>query len=135
MADQIPKYVTRAGASLLLGITEADLSRIAKELGLGCSERAGDEEETYFTYEELQRIRMVATNQAQAAPGNRIEDFHVEAGSSGPSGGSAKKEPTGASYQKDLERSTFWIWRIKDENQSSVGGSVSIVRAPRRGGK
>jgi hypothetical protein len=91
MADQIPKYVTRAGASLLLGITEADLSRIAEELGLGCSERAGDEEETYFTYEELQRIRMVATNQAQAAPGSRIEDLQVEAGSSGPSGDSKNK--------------------------------------------
>src|ERR1700733_3361348 len=70
MTNQIPKYVTRAAASLLLGMTEADLSRIAKELGLGRSERAGDQEETYFMYEELQRIRMVATNQAQAAPGN-----------------------------------------------------------------
>src|ERR1700749_2600987 len=77
MSNQVPKYVKRAGASLLLGITEADLSRIAEELGLGCSERAGDEEETYFTYEELQRIRMVATNQVPVAPGNRIGDFQV----------------------------------------------------------
>jgi hypothetical protein len=75
MSNQVPKYVTRAGASLILGITEADLSRIAKESGLGRMERAGDQEETYFTYEELEWIRMVATNQAPAAPETRIWDF------------------------------------------------------------
>jgi hypothetical protein len=56
MTNQVPKYVTRGGAYLLLGIAPADLSRIANELGLGRSERAGDQEETYFTYDELQRI-------------------------------------------------------------------------------
>ena len=91
MTNQVPKYITRGGASLLLGMTEADLSGIAKELGFGRSERAGDQEETYFTYEELHRIRMVATNQAPAAPENRTEDFQAEAGSSGPSGDSTKK--------------------------------------------
>jgi hypothetical protein len=48
----------------MLGITEAELSRISKESGLGRVEHAGNQEETYFTYEELQRICMVATNQA-----------------------------------------------------------------------
>jgi hypothetical protein len=62
MNNQVPKYVTRARASLMLGITEAELSRISKESGLGDVERAGNQEETYFTYEELQRICMVAAN-------------------------------------------------------------------------
>jgi hypothetical protein len=62
MNNQVPKYVTRARASLMLGITEAELSRISKESGLGHVERAGNQEETYFTYEELQRICMVAAN-------------------------------------------------------------------------
>jgi len=65
MNNQVPTYVTRARASLMLGITEAELSRISKESGLGHVERAGNQEETYFTYEELQRICMVAANQAQ----------------------------------------------------------------------
>jgi len=65
MNNQVPKYVTQARASFLLGLSEADLSRISKESGLGQVERAGNEEETYFTYEELQRISMVAAHQMQ----------------------------------------------------------------------
>jgi hypothetical protein len=60
MNNQVPKYVTQARASLMLGIPEAELSRISKESGLGHVECAGNEEETYFTYEELQRICMLA---------------------------------------------------------------------------
>ena len=67
LSNQIPKYVTRARASLMLGIPEAELSRISKESGLGHVERAGNQEETYFSYEELQRICMVATHQLRAA--------------------------------------------------------------------
>ena len=63
MNSQVPKYVTQARASFLLGLSEADLSRISKESGLGHLERAGNEEETYFTYEELQRICMLAVHQ------------------------------------------------------------------------
>jgi len=55
MNHQVPKYVTRTRASLMLGIPEAELNRISKESGLGHVERAGNQEETYFTYEELQR--------------------------------------------------------------------------------
>jgi hypothetical protein len=44
----------------MLGIHEAELSRISKESRLGHVERAGNQEETYFTYEELRRICMVA---------------------------------------------------------------------------
>jgi len=66
MNNQIPKYVTQARASFLLGLSEADLRRISKESGLGHVERAGKEEETYFTYEELQRICMFAAHQMQS---------------------------------------------------------------------
>jgi len=51
----------------MLGIHQAELSRISKESGLGHLERAGDQEETYFTYEELLRICMVAAHRLQAA--------------------------------------------------------------------
>ena len=60
MSNQVLKYVTQARASFLLGIPEAEFWRIAKESGLGHVERAGNEEETYFTYEELQRICKLA---------------------------------------------------------------------------
>jgi hypothetical protein len=63
---QVPKYFTQARASFVLGIPEAELSRISKESGLGRVERAGDEEKTYFTYEEMQRIWMLAEHEKQA---------------------------------------------------------------------
>jgi hypothetical protein len=68
MNMQVPKYVTQARASFLLGIPATDLIRISRESGLGHLERAGNEEETYFTYEELQRICMLAAHQMQAGP-------------------------------------------------------------------
>ena len=67
MNNQLPKYVTRARGSLMLGIPEAELSRISKESGLGHVERVGNQEETYFTYEELQRICMDAGRHVQVA--------------------------------------------------------------------
>ena len=67
MKNQVPKYVTQPRASFLLGLPKAELTRISKESGLGRVERAGGEEETYFTYEELQRICMLAAQQTQAA--------------------------------------------------------------------
>jgi hypothetical protein len=66
MNNQVPKYVTQGRASFLLGIPETEFRRIAKESGLGHVERAGSEEETYFTYEELQRICKHAAHQMQA---------------------------------------------------------------------
>ena len=66
MNNQVPKYVTQVRASFLLGIPEAEFRRISKESGLGQVERAGDEEETYFTYQELQRICMLAAHQMRA---------------------------------------------------------------------
>jgi hypothetical protein len=56
MNNQVPKYVTQARASFLLGMPEEELGRISKESRLGHVERAGNEKETYFTYEELHRI-------------------------------------------------------------------------------
>ncbi len=66
MNNQVPRYVTQGRASLLLGITVAELSRISKESGLGHVERAGNEEETYFTYDELQKICMRTAHPMQA---------------------------------------------------------------------
>jgi hypothetical protein len=64
--NQVPKYVTQARASFLLGMPEAEFRRISKQSGLGRVERAGNEEETYFTYEELRRICTLAAQQMQA---------------------------------------------------------------------
>jgi hypothetical protein len=66
MNNQIPKYVTQARASFLLGIPEVEFRRISTQSGLGRVERAGNEEETYFTYEELWQICMLAAQQMQA---------------------------------------------------------------------
>lgn len=68
MNNQVPKYFTQARASFLLGMPEAELDRISKESGVGHVERAGNEKETYFTYEELQRICELA--------GRPIETVH-----------------------------------------------------------
>jgi hypothetical protein len=68
MNDQVPRYFTQARASLLLGLSEAEFDRISKESGLGHLESAGNEKETYFTYEELQRICELA--------GRQIETVH-----------------------------------------------------------
>ena len=66
MNNQVPRYVTQARASFLLRIPEAEFQRISKESGLGYVERAGNEEETYFTYEELQQICMLAVQHMRA---------------------------------------------------------------------
>jgi hypothetical protein len=68
MDNQVPKYFTQARASCLLGMPETELDRISKESGLGHVERAGNEKETYFTYEELQRICLLI--------GRQIETVH-----------------------------------------------------------
>ena len=50
------RYVTQERAAALLGIPENELSRISQESGLGHRERAGDQEEIFFTYQELRQI-------------------------------------------------------------------------------
>ena len=60
--NQVPKYVTQGRAALLLGITEDELGRISNESGLGHTERAGDQIETFFTYEELRQICVLSTH-------------------------------------------------------------------------
>jgi hypothetical protein len=64
MDNKIPKYVTQARASYLLGLPADELSRISHETGIGHMERAGNVEEWFFTYEELQKICVLATQQA-----------------------------------------------------------------------
>jgi hypothetical protein len=66
MSQPIAKYVTQARAAFLLGIPEAELYRISEESGLGHKERAGNEQQTYFTYEELRQICVLAVHQATA---------------------------------------------------------------------
>ena len=52
----IPKYVTKARAAFLLGLPVEEIGRISQENGIGHLERAGEEVEIFFTYEELQKI-------------------------------------------------------------------------------
>jgi len=61
MSNQVPKYVTQARAAYLLGLPVEDLRRISHETGVGHMERAGNKEEWFFTYEELQKICVFAT--------------------------------------------------------------------------
>ena len=63
MDNQIPKYVTRARAAYLLGLPVEELSRISNETGVGHRESAGSVEEWFFTYEELQKICIFATQE------------------------------------------------------------------------
>ena len=63
MKTQELKYVTRRRAAVLLGLSEQELNRISSESGFGHKEVSGSEEETYFTYEELRQICMLAVNQ------------------------------------------------------------------------
>lgn len=67
MSDEVPKYITQARVSFLLGIPEPELNRISKESGLGHVEHADNEEKTYFTYEELLRICLLAAWHAEGA--------------------------------------------------------------------
>jgi hypothetical protein len=63
MDNQIPKYVTQSRAAYLLGLSVAEIARISSETGIGHVERAGQIEERFFTYEELQRICVLATQE------------------------------------------------------------------------
>ena len=62
MKTQEFKYVTRRRAAVLLGLSEQELSRLSSESGFGHTEVSGQEEETFFTYEELRRICLLAVN-------------------------------------------------------------------------
>jgi hypothetical protein len=63
MKNDIPKYVTQARAAYLLGLPVQEISRISQESGIGHLERAGTEEETFFTYQELQKICVLASHE------------------------------------------------------------------------
>jgi len=67
MENRIPRYVTQSRAAYLLGLSVAEISRISQETGLGHLERAGKQEERFFTYEELQQICVLATQQNSVA--------------------------------------------------------------------
>jgi hypothetical protein len=65
--NDVPKFVTQARASYLLGIPKDELRRISNETGLGHLERAGREEEMYFTYEELRQICQLSAHESPAS--------------------------------------------------------------------
>jgi len=65
--NDIPKYVTQARAAYLLGIPVNEISRISHESGIGHLERAGQIEERFFTYEELQKICRLTTSEVLVA--------------------------------------------------------------------
>jgi hypothetical protein len=67
MDNHIPKYVTEARAAYLLGLRQEQLSLISHEKGIGHLERAGDQAERYFTYEELQKICVIVTQEPASA--------------------------------------------------------------------
>jgi hypothetical protein len=67
MDNRVPKYVTRARAAYLLGLPAEELSRISNESGIGHVECAGNKKEWFFTYEELQKICVLATQQPATA--------------------------------------------------------------------
>jgi hypothetical protein len=54
------KFVTTRRAAVLLGISEEELRRISAESGFGRTETAGDQAETFFTYEELRKICLLS---------------------------------------------------------------------------
>ena len=53
---QALKFVTARRAALLLGMPEKELLRISRESGYGHTEICGQEQDTFFTYEELRQI-------------------------------------------------------------------------------
>ena len=62
----VPRFVTQAGVSHLLAIPEEEIRRISRDAGLGRVERAGNEEETYFTYDELYQVGVLAARKKRA---------------------------------------------------------------------
>ena len=66
LGNGVPRFVTQAGVSHLLAIPEEEVRRISRDAGLGRVERAGNEEETYFTYDELYQVGVLAARKKRA---------------------------------------------------------------------
>jgi hypothetical protein len=58
--NKVPRFVTRACVSHLLAIPEEEIRQISHDAGLGHIERAGNEEVTYFTYDEMWQLGLLA---------------------------------------------------------------------------
>jgi len=65
-ANGVPRLVTQARVSHLLAIPEEEVRRISRDAGLGRVERVGNEEETYFTYDELYQVGVLAARKKRA---------------------------------------------------------------------
>jgi len=66
VGNGVPRFVTQARVSHLLAIPEEEVRRISRDAGLGRVERAGNEEETYFTYDELYQVGVLAARNKRA---------------------------------------------------------------------
>ena len=66
LANQVPRFVTQAWASHLLAVPEEEVRQISREAGLGRVERVGKEEVTYFTYDEMYQIGVLAAQNKRA---------------------------------------------------------------------
>ncbi|MDP9337350.1 MAG: hypothetical protein M3P45_00620 [Acidobacteriota bacterium] len=60
--QQALKFVTVRRAAVLLGISVDELRRISHESGFGRTEKAGETEDTFFTYEELRQICVLSVH-------------------------------------------------------------------------
>ncbi len=60
LQQQAIKFVTTRRAALLLGISVDELRQLSRDSGLGHTEVAGQQEDTYFTYAELRQICLLS---------------------------------------------------------------------------
>jgi hypothetical protein len=58
--NEVPRFVTQARVSHLLAIPEEEVRQISRDAGLGRVERAGKEVVTYFTYDEMCQLGLLA---------------------------------------------------------------------------
>ncbi len=66
LANQVPRFVTQARVSHLLTVPEEEVRQIARDAELGRVERVGKEEITYFTYDEMYQIGVLAAQNKRA---------------------------------------------------------------------
>jgi hypothetical protein len=66
LGKEVPRFVTQARVAHSLAIPEDEIRQISRNAGLGRVERAGTEEVTYFTYDEMCQLGLLAAQNRQA---------------------------------------------------------------------
>ncbi|SRR5258707_249343 len=66
LGNQVPRFVTQARVSHLLAVPEEEVRQISRDAGLGRVERVGKEEVTYFTYDEMYQVAVLAAQNKRA---------------------------------------------------------------------